>query len=111
MVPLAGDVKVVENVKRIKPGEGLWKTATSAPTEFKTAVPDPVLQEVGGRVVMQNDTKLSCRAGSGGALILNTWQDERWRIGESPSTISSIGWARIILSRHAEYSCLNSGST
>ena len=41
-VPLAGDVKVVENVKRIKPGEGLWKTATSGPTEFKIVVPDPV---------------------------------------------------------------------
>jgi hypothetical protein len=57
MVPLASDVKVVENVKHIKPGEGLWKTATSGPTEFKILVPDPVLQEVGGLVVMQNDGK------------------------------------------------------
>ena len=56
-VPLAGDVKVVENVKRIKPGEGLWKTATSAPTEFKIVAADPVLQEVGGLVVMQNEDK------------------------------------------------------
>jgi hypothetical protein len=56
-VPLAGDVKVVENVKRIKPGEGLWKTATSVPTEFKIVVPDPVLQEIGGLVVMQNEGK------------------------------------------------------
>src|SRR5262249_14649866 len=30
-VPLASDVKVVENVTRIKAGEGLWKTASSAP--------------------------------------------------------------------------------
>jgi hypothetical protein len=56
-VPLAGDVKVVENVKRIKPGEGLWKTATSGPTEFKIVVPDAVSQQVGGLVVMQNDGK------------------------------------------------------
>lgn len=56
-VPLADDVKVVENVKRIKPGEGLWKTATAVPTDFKIVVPDPVLQEVGGLVVMQNDGK------------------------------------------------------
>jgi hypothetical protein len=56
-VPLASDVKVVENVTRIKPGEGLWKTASSAPTEFKIVVPDPVLQEVGGLVVMQTDGK------------------------------------------------------
>ena len=57
LVPLAGDVKVVENVKRIKPGEGLWKTATAVPTDFKIVVPDPVSQEVGGLVVMQNDGK------------------------------------------------------
>ena len=57
--PLASDVKVVENVTRIKPGEGLWKSAGSAPTEFKIVVPDPVLQEVGGLVVMQVDGKAS----------------------------------------------------
>jgi hypothetical protein len=56
-VPLAGDLKFVENIKRLKPGEGLWKTATSGPTEFKIVVPDPVLQEVGGLVVMQTDGK------------------------------------------------------
>jgi hypothetical protein len=57
--PLAGDIKVVENVVRIKPGEGLWKKATSLPTEFKIIVPDTVLQEVGGLVVMQVDGKPS----------------------------------------------------
>jgi hypothetical protein len=56
-VPLAGDVKMVENVKRIKPGEGLWKTATAVPTDFKIVAADTVLQEVGGLVVMQNDGK------------------------------------------------------
>ncbi|MEJ1961082.1 MAG: hypothetical protein WDO56_05840 [Gammaproteobacteria bacterium] len=56
-VPLASNVKVVENVTRIKAGEGLWKTASSAPTEFKIVVADPVLQEVGGLVVMQSDGK------------------------------------------------------
>lgn len=56
-VPLATDVKVVENVKRIKPGEGLWKTASALPTDFKIIVPDPVSQEVGGLVVMQNEGK------------------------------------------------------
>src|SRR6185295_1898791 len=29
-VALASDVKTVENAKRIKPGEGLWKTMTAA---------------------------------------------------------------------------------
>jgi len=51
-VPLANNVKMVEQVKRIQPGEGLWKTTTSGPTEFKIVVPDPVSQQVGGIVVI-----------------------------------------------------------
>ena len=58
-VPLAADVKMVENVTRIKAGENLWKTAGSPPTDFKIVVADPVLQEVGALVVMQNDGKAS----------------------------------------------------
>jgi hypothetical protein len=56
-VPLATDIKVVENAKRIKPGEGLWKTATGGPGDFKILVPDPSSQEVGGMVLMQSDGK------------------------------------------------------
>ena len=58
-LPFAPDAKVVENVTRIKVGEGLWKSAGSAPTDFKIVVADPVLQEVGALVVMQNDGKAS----------------------------------------------------
>jgi hypothetical protein len=58
-VPLAADVKIVENVTPKKRGEGLWKTAESAPTEFKIVAADPVTQEVGALVVMQNDGKAS----------------------------------------------------
>jgi hypothetical protein len=58
-VPYAADVKIVENVKRIKPGEGLWQTASSAPTTFEIVAADPVLQEVGALVVMGNDGKPS----------------------------------------------------
>lgn len=58
-LPFASDAKVVENVTRIKVGEGLWKTAGSAPTEFKIVAADPVTQEVGALVVMQNDGKAS----------------------------------------------------
>jgi len=56
-VPLASDIKVVENAKRIQVGEGLWKTATAGPGEFKIVVPDPTSQEVGGMVMMQSDGK------------------------------------------------------
>ena len=56
-VPLAADIRMVENAKRIHPGEGLWKTITAGPTEFKIIVPDPYSQEVGGMVMMQSDGK------------------------------------------------------
>jgi hypothetical protein len=58
-LPIASDVKVVENVTRIKVGDGLWKTAGSPPTAFKIVAADPVTQEVGGLVVMQVDGKAS----------------------------------------------------
>ena len=56
-VPLADGVKTVENAKRISPGEGLWKTATAGPTDFKIVVPDIVSQQVGGLVIMQSEGK------------------------------------------------------
>jgi len=56
-VPLAPDVKTVENAKRIQPGEGLWKTTSAGPTEFRIVVPDTVSQQVGGMLMMQSDNK------------------------------------------------------
>jgi hypothetical protein len=55
--PLASDVKTVENAKRIKPGEGLWKTATAGPTEFRIVVPDTMSQQVGGMFMIQSEGK------------------------------------------------------
>jgi len=56
-VPLAADVKFVENVTPMKPGEGLWKTASEAPTTFAVYVPDPVAQQVGFIGMMKADGK------------------------------------------------------
>lgn len=55
--PLASDVKTVENAKRINPGEGLWKTTTAGPTEFRIVVPDTVSQEVGGMFMIEAENK------------------------------------------------------
>ena len=55
--PLAANVTFVENVERIKPGEGLWKTASAVPTTFKIYVPDPVAGQVGFIGMMQEDGK------------------------------------------------------
>jgi len=56
-VPLAADVRFVENVTPMKPGEGLWKTASEAPTTFAIYVPDPVSQQVGFIGMMKADGK------------------------------------------------------
>src|SRR5512137_1354093 len=55
--PLSSGVRMVENAKRIRPGEGLWKRASAGPTEFRIVVPDPVSQQVGGMVIMQSEGK------------------------------------------------------
>jgi len=54
-VPLAADFKFVENVTRMQPGEGLWKTASAVPTTYKVVVPDAVGQAV-GFIVMMTET-------------------------------------------------------
>jgi len=56
-LPFAADVRIVENIKSIKPGEGLWKTTTAGPTDFKIVIPDAYAQEVGGMVMIQSDGK------------------------------------------------------
>ena len=33
-VPYAPDVRIVENLKPIRPGKGLWASATGRPTPF-----------------------------------------------------------------------------
>lgn len=55
--PLADDVVFVENTERLKPGEGLWKTATGGKTGFAIYVPDTKLQQAGWMGVMERDGK------------------------------------------------------
>jgi hypothetical protein len=56
-VAFATDLKFVENAVPMKPGEGLWKTASEGPTTFKIYVPDPVAQQVGFIGVMKEGGK------------------------------------------------------
>jgi hypothetical protein len=46
-VPLAGDVKLVENTEVAPIGKGLWETATGGPTEFKIYAADPIAGQIG----------------------------------------------------------------
>ncbi len=56
-VKFAPDVVFVENTVPMKPGDGLWKTASALPTTFKIYVPDPVSEEVGLMCIMQENDK------------------------------------------------------
>ena len=55
--PLAPGMVFVENVKRMQPGDGLWKTATGGPTHFAIHVPDVALQQAGWLGVILQDGK------------------------------------------------------
>ncbi len=46
LAPLAENAELVENNKKIPIGEGLWKTATAGPADFKIIVADEAADEV-----------------------------------------------------------------
>ena len=46
-LPLADDMILVENLRRIPLGQGLWRTVTGGPTGFSIGVPDPDRQTAG----------------------------------------------------------------
>ena len=52
-MPFAPGAKFVENLTRLQPGEGLWKTASTVPSSFKIVVPDATWQSVGFIVMME----------------------------------------------------------
>lgn len=57
IVDFSTDVKFLENTVPMKPGEGLWKTASAIPTTFKIYVPDTVSEEIGFLGVMQENNR------------------------------------------------------
>ncbi len=46
-VPLASDLRFVENIERKQVGQGLWQTASGLPDSFRIYVPDPVSRQIG----------------------------------------------------------------
>jgi hypothetical protein len=50
--PLADNIVFVENVTKMKPGEGLWKTIVAGPGAFVIRVPDEVNQTAGYLAMM-----------------------------------------------------------
>lgn len=45
--PLAENIRFVENIKAMSPGEGLWQSVVSGPSSFAVYVPDETNQSVG----------------------------------------------------------------
>ena len=56
-VRIAAHARFVENMTPMKPGEGLWKSASAVPTTFQIHVPDPVSRQIGFLGVMQENGK------------------------------------------------------
>ena len=54
---MAAMAKFTENAQVLSVGDGLWKTATEAPTNFKVYVPDPVSGQLGAIVLMKDAGK------------------------------------------------------
>ncbi len=45
--PLADDIVFVENIRKMRPGEGLWQTIVKGPDAFSIIVPDAINQSAG----------------------------------------------------------------
>jgi hypothetical protein len=56
-LPLADNVKLVENTEVTPIGKGLWETATGGPTEFKIYVADTVSGQIGFIGVIEENQK------------------------------------------------------
>jgi hypothetical protein len=56
-LPLADNVKIVENGELIDTGKGLWQTSTGGPTAFKIYTADPDRGEVGFLGVIEENKK------------------------------------------------------
>ena len=50
--PLSDEIVFVENVTKMKPGEGLWKNVVKGPSTFAIHVPDEVNQTAGYLAMM-----------------------------------------------------------
>jgi hypothetical protein len=55
--PLSDGVAFVENVTRMKPGQGLWASAAGEATAFRIYVPDPVQGTIGLMTVIDRRTE------------------------------------------------------
>jgi hypothetical protein len=85
--PLSDEIVFVENVKRMKPGEGLWAAAAGRATAFRIYVPDPAAGAVGLMTVIDRRTA----KGVGPAQLAARLElDERGRIVEAEHLVADV---------------------
>jgi hypothetical protein len=75
-IELADDVRFVENVQALAPGQGLWASADSVSVGYRIYVPDPATGEIGFMTLVERRTDrgvvpafLSARLRVGGSAI------------------------------------------
>jgi hypothetical protein len=56
-IPFSDEVVIVENLQRIRPGEGLWADVTGKGTDFSIVVPDEQRQTAGWLGMVERDGK------------------------------------------------------
>ncbi len=54
---MAQGAKFTENAQVVNVGDGLWKTATEAPANYKVYVPDPIAGQLGAIVLLKESGK------------------------------------------------------
>jgi len=54
-LPLAADLRMTENITPTRMDEGIWKTVTKGPNEFKIYVADPVEGRIGFMTMIENE--------------------------------------------------------
>ena len=85
-VPLSSNVAFVENITRMQPGQGLWETAVSGPTDFAIVVPDVELQQAGFMGVIER----SGDNGSEPALVAIRIRLEGGQITEAEHIVAGV---------------------
>lgn len=82
-LPISDEVVIVENLKRIRPGEGLWKDATGKGTDFSVVVPDEANQTAGWLGMVE-------RAGKPAVVAVRLKLDPKGSIVEAEHLYSEI---------------------
>jgi hypothetical protein len=83
-LPLSGGIRIVENIKPIKAGEGLWKDTESGPTQFQVHVPDETNETAGWLGVVQ-------RGGKPTMVAIRLKLDEKGSIVEAEHLYAEVG--------------------